>query len=747
MAARTHHLSIVEAVETLSNIADLEFDREVGIVQKQELILHRERITYKTVYWLHQREAASTITLVREIFRIILHYLQLFYKGEYGSITDQKAVEGIKAIMILVSEAAKNLDKYNDLLHPHRESKSSVNEFKEYKQLEEFYLSKIARKTDEGGLSKWILSLSFNKGKNIKEIPFKNVSSDRLPSNLKDSKRVFVDLETVKKDTEYELFFIRKQDGSRFFSPRLLRNIKLVCDFESYFGVHKRTDPLEHLKIWYDRVVHSCARQIMKGLGSQLDLFLKELRKIKNHELIDALNKTIMALMFSAQGRNLLHHQPIKSCTEYFGDFLQFLREGMETKIYQRWMSHPPSDQNHLAQDLLDLVHTICRQVYTNLFGWDEMQPIIQGLIKEGRQIISKEHIQEVDNLKDISSRLANDYLALTKLLRHHPNGPLLKILKTLESGTLNEFDPLHQQNIPQLLFELYTQEQRISLVRIPAPVYQRVIQKTLIINEFKGFLRSYGSFSPPKKHLIINLQNRTSWLEYARCEALEELQYQSDLMEELCVVTLAMDTDFYSQLAPYHEMNQSDTFMDQFKEHLQGEHSGFYFPPTISKTKLGEFIDKTFKAMHRVFFFGKTELIREQRLVFIEIFYLFLQLKLIEWAGPQTFSLMCKDGIDVGATKSTALFSFLKLINNFEWSEIDWEFVDLMLYVPSLLLRERVVLPEFYHRMVNTLQQIEKVRGVLGAEVFVKLISDEFGPLFETPILESMILLPHQRA
>ncbi len=745
MVARTHHLSIVEAIETLSNIADLEFDREIGIVQKHDLVIHRERIAYKTVYWLHQRDAPSTITLVREIFRIILHYLQEFYKGEYGSITDQKAVEGIKAIMILVAEAAKKLDNYGDLFHPHKESKSSVTEFKEYKQLQEFYLSKIARKKDEGGLSKWILSLSLNKGKNAKDIPFNFFANERLPANLKDSKRTFVDLETVKKDTEYELFFIRKQDGSRFFSPRLLRNIKIVCDFESYFGSHRRIDPLEHLSIWYDRIIHSCARQIMKGLGSQLDLFLKELRKIKNNELIDSLNKTVMALMFSAQGRNLAHHQPIKNCTEYFEDFLLFLREAMDTKTYQRWIFHPPSDQNHTALDLLELVHMICRQIYNNLLGWDEMQPIFEGLIKEGRQIISKEHVQHYENTNGVWNRLANDYLALTRLLKLHPNGPLMKVIKTLESGSMNAFDPLQQHNIPQQLFDLYLDEQRITLIRMPVPVNQRVIQKALPINEFKGFIRSYRSFNPTKKHLIINLQNRTSWLEYARCVALEELQFQSDLMDGLCVVTCAIDTDFYSQLAPYHQINHANTFMEQFEEHLRGEHSGFYFPPTIDRTKLEVFISESFKAIHKVFFDSKVDVNREQRLNFIEIFYLFLTLKLIEWTNPHSFSLMCKDGIDGGAAKATALFAFLKLINNSEWSDKDWEFVDLMLHVPALVLRERVVLTESFHRMINALRQVETIRNKLGPENFVKSIRSEFGSLFKTPVLESMILLPHK--
>lgn len=747
MAVRTHHLSIVEAIETLSNIADLEFDREIGIVQKHETILHRERILYKTVYWLHQRDAAATITMVREIFRIILHYLQQFYKGEYGSITDQKAVEGIKAIMILVGEAAKKLDKYGDLLHPHKESKSSVTEFKEYKQLQEFYSTKIARKTDEGGLSKWILSLSLNKGKKAKEIPFKELSKIQLPTTLKDTKRVYVDLETVKKDTEYELFFIRKQDGSRFFSPRLLRNIKLVCDFESYFGVHKRGDPLEPLDLWYDRILHSYSKQIMKGLGTQLDLFLKELRKIKNHELIDAMNKTIMALMFSSQARNLLSHQPIKSCMEYFEDFLQFLRESLQTKIYQKWIANPPSDNNHLAKDLLELLHSICRLIYINVLGWDEIQPLMESLLKDGRLIISKEHIDQNEESKYVWNHLANDYLALSKLLKLHPNGPLLKVIKLLESGSLNAFDPLHQHNIPRQLYDIFLNEQRISLIRMPAPVYQQVIQQAKIIEEFKGFIRSYGAFQPTKKHLIINLQNRTSWLEYARCAAIEELQHESDMLEKLCVVTLAVNTDFYSQLAPYHKMNQADVFIEQFKEHLSGKDAGFYFPSSIPKQELSEFINNMMQAIHTIFFAQKAELIREQRLNFIEIFYIFLTLKLIEWTKPQSFSLMGKDGIDIGTTHATLLFAFLKLINDVEFTQKDWEFLELMLYVPALVLRERAVLPEPFNRMLSALKGIEKFKEETGAAKFVKLIQDSFAPFYASEILRSIVLLPHHRS
>src|SRR5262249_29977232 len=149
----------------------------------------------------------------------------------------------------------------------------SVTEFKEYRQLQEFYVNRIARKVDEGLLGKWILGLS--QGKFFTPVPA--VEDLPVEEHPIETEHFYVDLETVKKDTEYELFFIRKEDGSRFFSPRLLRNIKLVCDFGEYFGETKKEDPLSDVKIWYDRIVYASARNILKSLNSKIDHFFKEI--------------------------------------------------------------------------------------------------------------------------------------------------------------------------------------------------------------------------------------------------------------------------------------------------------------------------------------------------------------------------------------------------------------------------------------------------------------------------------------
>lgn len=211
MAIRSPDLSIVDAVETLSSIADLEFDRNIGITQKHEIILGDEKVVYKTVHWLHQEEAPTAVNLVREIFRVILHYLKDFYKKEYGQVSDSNTLEGIKAIMVLVGEAAKKLDKYTKIFH----QTQSVTDLKEYRQLQEFYRTKIARPLDEGVVNQWIFGLTLGKGKAGRERIFRAVP--KKTDKLTNTKHLFVDLETVKKDTEYELFFIRKEDGSRFF--------------------------------------------------------------------------------------------------------------------------------------------------------------------------------------------------------------------------------------------------------------------------------------------------------------------------------------------------------------------------------------------------------------------------------------------------------------------------------------------------------------------------------------------------
>ena len=720
-------ISLVEAVEMLSNIADLDFDRELGISQRHDVVVRNKKITYRTVHWLHHQDADASVKLVKETFRIILNYLRNFYRKEFGYITNQQAIEGIKTIMVLVGEAARKLDKYTSLFH--KVHSTSVTETKEYKKLQEFYLSRIARKIDEGLLGKWILALS------------SKIRERRVPKlegrKSSQTKHVFIDLESAKRDTEYELFFMRKEDGTRFFSPRLIRNIKLVSDFGDYFGEFKGDDPIRGLEIWHDRFMHACAKNILKIGRPQIDQFYREALPFKDREFVQALNKTIIALMLGSNPHNLMHNSPIKSCLDYFKDFQYFLREALLSDDYHKLITYPPKKSSKFAHSLLDLTHTLCAIFCSQLEGYHDQLSMLQGLLKEAYQT----HAPEVKREGlSISKRLSEDYAAMSKLLRMHPSGSMNIILDALEGGNYQSFDPLVQGNIPQQLYSLQVKDRHCSVIRLPSPTNQEFIHKVSVTNEFKGFLRSCVKDHTVSKFLLINLQDRTSWKEHFRCTAIEDLANNEAFSRQLDVVNLAKDTEFFHQLAPYHQDNHAEVFIKHFKEHLTDEKCGFVFSEPVQKELFSHFIDGVIEGIHRVFFSGRNTLLREHRMDFIELFYLFLQLKLIEIVKPNLLSFSCKDGIDIGGSSAIQLYIFLKILNQQILSEGDHDKIDWMIYGPSIMIRERVMLPERFNRMLSAIKNIETTRDQLGFKDFAKTIQHTFGKYYRTPILQAKV-------
>ena len=256
-----HGVSLAEAVEALSTIADLNTDS--GIDQDFDLALKNPKL--RAIQWSHQKGGKISLNMLKDVFKVILDHFKNFYAEHTGYISDEKSIEGIKTIMLLVGAAAKKLDKLTNLFHQIKYK--AITDLKEYRQLEDFYRTYIARKVDEGTLSRWILGLS-QKAFAIQEAPVRHDKEAQV-------RHVFIDLEGVKKDTEYELFFIRKEDGSRFFSPRLIRNIKLVSDFGNYFRGPKPDDPLTDLLLLEDGFVQTSAKNMLREVRLSMQHFFR----------------------------------------------------------------------------------------------------------------------------------------------------------------------------------------------------------------------------------------------------------------------------------------------------------------------------------------------------------------------------------------------------------------------------------------------------------------------------------------
>jgi len=729
---RDTHISLVEAVEALSNIADLEFDRDVGISERHDFTIQTQKISYKTIQWLHHQGGSITMNVVRDIFRTILHYLKNFYREEYTFVTDEKTVEGVKTIMVLVGEAAKKLDKFTDIFHSTQTK--SVTELPEYKQLQEFYMKRISRKIDSGKLGKWLLALS------EKKFVKKQLPSFKQNKAIQ-TKHIFVDMEGVKKDTEYELFFIRKEDGSRFFNPRLIRNIKLVCDFGNYFKGNKPDDPLSEIDLWLDRSLHLCSKNLLEAVKVPLRAFYKEFGDLKNFELTRLLNKCAMALMCASNPANLMRHNPIKNCAEYFFDFQTFLRVTLRDVTYQKAVAYP-SEASQTTNVLIELIHALCFSLYTQMKGFKDLNGVTQSLLQEAHQEAAFERITHEKFPKgQLCGRLHQDFTAVSKLLKKHPNGPLNKLLNILENGNYGSFDPLWQDNLPMELYSLCFGATKIVNARIPAPLSQDFIHKAVITDEFKAFLRAMDKSVTFKHVLLFNLQDRTSWKEHARASHLEEFQNAEGIGQHLTVVTLAKDTEFYHQLAPYHEENHASVFMETLSHQIGDLNCGFYLPAQLKKALKAEFLETVIKGIHKLFFNSKNVLSREQRMSFIEIFYALLELKIIEIVNADLFSFTCKDALDVGGSANAFLFSFLKMMNASNFNEQDRELLDVLIFTAPLLIRERPMLAERFNRFINALKIVEATKEELG-EGFTAALNETFGAMFAKDLF-AMKLLP----
>ncbi len=715
------NVGIIEAIETLTSIADLEVEGSIAVSEAHEFELQNIPVIYKTVHWLHRKNAEKVMGVVRETFRTILQYLRHFYRTEYGKLVKRESVEGIKTIMVLVGEAAKKVDKYTHVFIG--ANVGSVKESKEFKDLWGFYERKIAPIGMQESLSKW-----------IREIPKTKIYHPSEPKEVpQNSEHLFIDLDTVKKDSEYELFFIRKENGSRFFNPKLLRNIKLVCNFEEHFSQGAKAESLNELHAFKDILARQIARNIVHQNWLLIDTFIKASRRLNDEELVSSTYKAVVALMLAAHQEKGLK-ELAKSSNAYLADFQHFFHSLLSNQEFQRVITYPPKNEQAIQHKIVQLVQHIARQLFTGFHLTRDTSDIINELVVKGK------HEQIEGTVPSLSNKMALDYDSLLRAMQNFSHVPLLYVIEALQDFEINGYDPLNMQNMPTLLFDLFEKGQKIAVLRIPSPTSQEFIHKAQVAEEFKSFLRS---FETSKGLLLFNLQDRTSIKEHARCKAIEELQKKDEFAKTFSCVSMTKDSDFYHQTGPYQELNHADTFIQQLLEHIESENSGYFYPAKVKNTLFSGFASNLAHAIHDVFFGKKNVLTRQNRVDFIELYYVFLQLKIIEIVHPDNVSFSCKDAIDIGMPATIELFLLLKLINIRPLSAEEGDYLKVILYYPSIGYRGRLLFPERFGRMNSMTKAIEVAIEDSGVHDFQSNVHKTIGPLFKHETLTSQITIP----
>lgn len=708
-------IDIQDAMDNLAAIIsiDLENPPPLGIVKKHRIVTSEEEFAPDIVPWLSSEGPEPILEILDITYRAIRGHLQRLYESPEMNWENEKTRKGVAAMMSLVGESVSKIQDF--LKFRLGKAIDPVAEREEYKSLVKFYTHQFAPKFTGGieGDEAWEKEWDENE-----EAPLLDLSKTGLK-----------DFETVKKDLEYELFYIRNEEGKPYFNTALLRNIKLSCDFDAEMESFEE-DPLLKIRAMRDRDLNASASQILGECHRAISDFYKVVHKLQENELAQSLGMALLALFLAANPRYLLQNTTGKSCLQYFIDFQMFLRRSMKTSEYQKWIAYPPEKSDKVAPVLLYLVHSLCRAFFERVGGVKlETIGLIHRTMRRGEEIKQKDH-QKLLKGETVWNQFLLDDEKYRTLLAKFPNGPLFKILDLIreeqDEDTIIPFDPIGQENFPSRIFEVQIKGKKIDVLHIPSPTKQALIHKCEVGDEFKGFLRSLSQEG--RKHLIINLQDRTSWKEYARCKALENLQMNAEFNGQLLVITLPKSSDFYYQNNEYLNLNKADEFLKALQQQLNTpEECGYFFPSQLKQSELHRFIDSALPLIHELFFHNKNALTRKNREDFIEIFYQFLILKCISMLEPHSMSFTCKDAIDTGAAEQGTFFGFIQLLTSDFTAKEEQDFLRWLLYTPALFIRERAVDVQRFNRAVSALERIDSEmaeRGKLIAKNFEDLIN-----------------------
>ncbi|NGX62766.1 MAG: hypothetical protein KR126chlam6_00166 [Candidatus Anoxychlamydiales bacterium] len=679
----TLELTIHDALSNLSTLADMQIDinEPIGIVKKNKLVMEEDTFDYKTIDWLIKQNAQDLIDKVKETYLVLLNYLQNIYEKDFIDYDDPKCRKGFQAIMVMAMEAANKVDQYIELLP--QQNLGKIVDTNEYKELKSFYLDSIAKKFKEAleGDEPWIDEWHHNE---------KSLLLDIERSGLKD-------FESLKKDEKYELFYLVDEEEKPFFDHELIRNIKLFCSFDE--GLKDiEDDPLLKIRVFLDKDFQMSARQILYKSKEVIDTYFKgKYQKEIGSEMVSLINEAIFSLQLAANEHNLITHSFFKNSIEYFHDFQGFLRDVFASDEYQKIIAYDLEDKR--SKSILELVYTLCTNLFIKVSCIkQEIIGFIHMLIRKGDEMRKFKYPQKASFWNVL---LENDE-SIQALLSSYPNGPLMKILDVIRFEEFIQFDPLMQDNRALKLYEIKHKQNELQVIRCPSPTKQHIITHAEVVEEFKAFIRS---LKKDQKYLFINLQDKNSYTDGARCKAIERMQKRADFKDNIVVISLDKNSDFYHQVGIYLHINEAKDFKKTFKQQLFSKESSFSL---VLSDKLNQFIDKAFESIHKHFFVNKNIFTRKNRLDFIEIFYNLLTLKLIELNNPQVMSFTCKDGIDSGALSACSFYAFLKMITNENLTKENEDYIRWLLYSSAILVRERSINPTGLTRVISALNSMD---------------------------------------
>ncbi len=693
--------SIFLAIRGLESLMDLT-EEKIKTFQRSEKVGNFKLLEQYLGFDRGGREG-----FIGENLKVVHEFLKYLYFHEKERLKDLRVQNGIRALMIICSEAVHNLDKLSDIWQFETQS---LKQLKEYQELIEFYQKKLVKRLsqtlehEELWRSEW--------GEVVEE---------------EQSLEIIEDIASVSKDEDYELFYLRDENGRRFFSYELLRHLKLLGDAYKVSISDQVQDPFGAFKVLRDKNSRLSSKAVTESLKNDLKKFLKFNEHFQNKEFCSYFSNCVYALYLASVPSNEFSNGGIKTCFEYYSDAWNYLSKALNSPDYLQLESEKQSTQDKNILELLSFVNKLCYHLFLKVDQKDVMMGFLYKMLKKD----SLDHDEYVGiNSNHLWNSLLDERNFMSEVLLKLPSSPVFHMVDSLYfNGGHKMFDPLLQQSHPSLLYQVHNEIFKTTVVKMPGPTHQIKIDEVEVSKLFEGFFRAVKSKNKDTNYLLFNLQDRTGWKEHTRAKFIETLPEKKAFKDHLLVCTIPCDTAFYHQSEDYEQIHDAVDFKKMFLEQVESEKDcGFCYSEILSSSKAKTFSKKSIEIIHEHFFGSKEILSQKNRQDFIQIFYLFFILKIMDTAKATHMSFSCKDAVDLGPAFSASLFSLVKILGfDDTWGKEEEDFLSYLLFSPALITRQRAIKLHVCERALSALSTINADKDINKTKL-TKAFEDLFG-------------------
>ncbi len=368
-------------------------------------------------------------------------------------------------------------------------------------------------------------------------------------------------------------------------------------------------------------------------------------------------------------------------------------------------------------------VHYIVMYRYTGtqLFNWQS--ELVDLFIREGRKSLLNYYgldEDEADRERPFEIPLEWQFHGIDFAPKSLKARPIDLQVGKFKGHVGIDFDPSRRTRIPTVG---YTWGERINL-QIGTPTVQplAVTDQTVIAPEFDYFIASLRRTS--QSLLYINLQiNFGEGAEKSRSDQLTKLQ--AKYPDALKLVMFDMDSDFYKQKV-FPEVMGVEVFEQEYCRYLLDPYGPYRIPDVDV-----EFIRVAFRDIKTLFFPHQTDLTKNERQQFIDLFHGLLAMTYIQKYPTQYFTIVCKDGLDRAGSVNALIRDFIFLLEDMEKDPITKVYQSVFIHSLPIMTKKIAMLEERRNRYLSLLDHLSDPVVQAGLKVLLKQRFVSYGSFF----------------